>query len=188
MRYISEDEQIFIEELRKKGVLEEVGGHRLDLKCGVMSIICSDGDRAYDIFMHQAGIVREQCKDPRIHVFADNGGPLLLLPNSPIIPKGSTRARDLMRSIDGGYSLKQIPTVALIGHVPCGMADLNKVSLDRYIMLTLCGKMEIKTQLKRLGLKVACFLHIDYNGDKKRTYFLNKTRWAELFGHCPDKY
>lgn len=182
-----------IRKLRELGILEYVAGHQLSLKNGVISCFCSDCDRSADIYEHTRSIVREQCKDPRIHMLADNGGPLLIPKNSPANRSGSTRADDFLYSIEFAINKTQIHTLALVGHTPCNMAIERGISLFDTMALTLHAKMRIKMDLKSYSPKVACFYHVDYGEyathPKKRmkTYFISRKKFFKHF-HTLDIY
>ncbi|MEK7576400.1 MAG: hypothetical protein AAB482_01765 [Patescibacteria group bacterium] len=186
-RGLTTTERIIVKELKEQGVLKHVDGHRLSLEKGVISCFCADCDRSADIYAHQQGIVREQCKDPRIHMLADNGGPLLITKNSPANKVGRTRDIDFLDSIAFAIEKKGIQTVALIGHAICGVALEREIGLLRTIALILCAKSRIKQDLKRLDPKVACFYHVDYGefatdpSRPMKTYFIDKHEFARTF-------
>lgn len=187
MAGLSREDFEFIRKLRKLGLLEDVAEHQLSLKNGVISCFCSDCDRSADIFEHTRSIVREQCKDPRIHMLADNGGPLLIPKDSPANKSGRTRDIDFLDSIEFAIYKTQIHTIALVGHAPCNIAIDREISLFDTMALTLHAKMRIKTDLGRYNPKVACFYHVDYGEHaidpkkRMRTYFISRIKFFKYF-------
>lgn len=177
---LSEAELSFIQDLRRKGVLDNIDEHRLPLQDGVISCYCSDCDRSPDIYEHQCTIMRTQCSHTRIHALADNGGPLLIPRGSRAIRRGSTRDVDYIHSISFAMRMKRIKTIGLTSHIPCGIAAEHSIELSDVIALTLCAKTRIKQELASFEPKVACFLHVDY-GDRMKTYFISKNKFHELY-------
>lgn len=165
-----------VAELRSEGVLRDVDGHLLDQKDGVILITCSDGDRFFDIFQHQCRMQAEhrQGLDPRTHVFAWHGGALACAPCSPINKRDEDHLV-FLNQITAARNMKQIDIVALYAHAPCGAACASGISLEESLLLQMQAKAEIKN-LNR-GIKVACFFAVDYDGCKKRTYFLSRENW-----------
>jgi hypothetical protein len=174
---LSESDYRLIREWREFGVLQDVDDHRLDQREGVILITCSDGDRFCDIFAKQVRMVEGQCKDPRIHTFAWNGGILRIAPGSPANKPGRTTDEDLLDEVADARAMKGINLVAGYSHIPCGKAGACKISPEQVIRLHIAAKRRIK-ELNR-GIKVANFCHIDYGNGSKRTYFLSRCSWEE---------
>lgn len=181
----SADTQL-IKMLRDEGVLVDAEGHRLDSPNGVILISCSDGDQMVDIFHHTIHMLAKGGGKIRPHTFAYHGGGMLLDHDCPLCRK---RPYDeiFMEGIADARAMKDIDTVALLVHAPCGaarMANLNVVQVLHHVVQ---AKMRIKSRWP--DLKVGCFFHVDYppcndhaNG-RKRTYFLSKVAFDQWFKH-----
>ncbi len=175
---LSREDLTFIKELRKAGVLQNVEGHRLDQRNGIISVNCADGDRFYDIVQYQAKMQAGQRLDldPRIHSLSWHGGALACAPDSPV-NKRKLAYEVFLDQITDARAIKDINVVALGAHGPCGAAALCGINLPRSIRLHVRAKTKIKMLNK--GIEVACFFHVDYGNDKKRTYFLSRERWEK---------
>lgn len=175
MLKLSVEDSALVRELRRAGVLEDVEEHRLDQSNGIILITCSDGDQFFDIFAHQVKMQTDQRPtDPRIHVFGWHGGALACAVHSPV---NKRKHADLvfLDQIRAAREMKNINTVALYAHAPCGAADGNNVSLLEAFDLQVRAKAKIKTLNQ--GIRVACFFHVDYGNGVKRTYFLSRPKW-----------
>ena len=175
MLKLSAEDSALVKELRRIGVLEDVEEHRLDQSNGVILITCSDGDQFSDIFAHQVRMqTGQRPTDPRIHVFGWHGGALACACHSPI-NKREYAELVFLDQISAAREMKQINTVALYSHAPCGAAHGSNVNLVEAIALQISAKMKIKTLNQ--GISVACFFHVDYGNGAKRTYFLSRPKW-----------
>lgn len=174
---MSEKDKAAIEALRNEGILLDVEAYRLDQKNGVILISCADGDQMCDIFAHQVKAQIGQCKDPRIHTFGWNGGALRLAPKSRANKPGRSTAKDLLEDVRDARRMKNINTIALYVHAPCGKANACDISVIETLNLLMAAKEQIKKEND--GVKVACFFHVDYANEKKRTYFISRHKWLE---------
>jgi hypothetical protein len=173
MGHLSTEDRNTYNLLRKQEILLDVESHRLDLTAGVILVACSDGDQLPDIFSNISNSFAGQRSSPRIHTIALNGGALLLPENSPLV----TAHREdevLLEHIKVARELKNIDTVALYTHAPCGAGTLAGLTLEQELDLLLIAKTRVKETLP--GIKVACFCHID-RGESKRTYFVSRNKW-----------
>lgn len=170
----------WITKMRQDKILEDVDPHRLDQSRGIIMVACADGDQMPGIFQYQADS-QVQRTIPRIHTLSLNGGAILLAsPPSPILQWREDMV--LLEHIKTARRLKEIDSIALYAHAPCGAAYLAKLDFLEVARRL----MEAKTILKKTlnGATVACFCHIDY-GEKatekrrKKTYFLSRQRWTE---------
>lgn len=178
MSQLTNTDRSVAEALRKAQVLLDVFPPQLELARGVIMVACADGDQMPDLFAFETGLFKVAQVPPRIHELALNGGALLIAKDSPVRRAGG-EDDVLLRHIDDGRTLKEITTVMLYAHAPCGAAALARLDLRTAISLL----MEAKTRLKQelADLKVACFLHIDW-GDRKRTYFVSRDAWERWQG------
>lgn len=174
---LSERDLEMIRELRDFGVLDNVNGHSLSQKNGVIMISCADGHQMYDIFGHQLKMQEGHCQDPCIHTLAWNGGALRIPKNSPANKNGRTTHLDVLDDIRDSIAIKNIHTIALYVHAPCGKAQACGIDFLETIRLLIIAKAKLKNEID--NVHVACFVHIDFNNHKKRTYFISKHKWIE---------
>lgn len=175
MGKLSNEDRILIEELRRYGVLQDIDGHRLDQKHGAIILTCADGDQMHDLFHHHEKIITSNLSaTPRIHTLALNGGALLLPPASPLHQKFNEDLV-LLHHIKVARDLKEINTIVLYSHAPCGVAAQYNLSFFKVIQYLIEAKNLLKQDDKKI--KVACFCHVDYGDKKKRTYFVSRERF-----------
>lgn len=177
MAQLDEKSRQLFGQLRAAGVLADVQENLIDLKDGVIMVTCSDGDQMYDMFSQQAKWVEVQRKDPRIHLLALNGGAIHLGPNSPT-SREDREDKVIEKHIEGAVWLKNIQTVILYTHTPCGLAKMFNLGLYDVLEHLVAGKERLK--FKHPELKVACFVHVDREqGLGKRTYFVSRDKWRK---------
>ncbi|MDP1709439.1 MAG: hypothetical protein Q8L21_00945 [Candidatus Komeilibacteria bacterium] len=171
-----------ITDLRRANVLQDVAGHLLDQRQGVLLVTCPDGDHFFDIFSHQLHMQDGQCRHPRVHTFGWHGGALRLVPGSPANTEPEEH-QIFMREIREGRALKGINTVALYAHVPCGKAGERQIDLLQLMVLLIQAKAIIK--LMNNGIVVAPFLHVAYQNNRRRTYFVSRPEWDKWLDTTP---
>jgi hypothetical protein len=166
-----------LQSLRKRDVLRDIEGNRLAADNGVILVTCGDGDQFADLFQHKAGMVAGTTGKPRFHTLSLNGGALL-------IPKGSPFNQDipydqvLLENIREAVRLKDIFTVAVYVHAPCGKAKSASLDFADVIGLAVDAKRRIRDEVRVSGLKVAAFCHVDWE-DGKRTYHISAEAWDQ---------
>lgn len=168
-----------IQQLRKpevgSPVLQSLKGHRLDQRNGMVLISCGDGDQAYDMFTRKVSLQSDHREHPRIQLYCDNGAPSRLPHNSPASPAVSTYALELLNGMKFVMEQKGMETVALCSHVPCVHAQFHGLSVLDLLTLMVAAKDRIREHCAPFAKSIACFLHIDYKGEKgKKTYFVNR--------------
>jgi len=84
----------------------------------------------------------------------------------------------ILANLWAAIRMKQIKTIVLYIHAPCGAADHCGVSFRDELLHLIKAKRRIEWWLGYMGIKVACFCHVDYGAGKKKTYFI-KTRSTE---------
>lgn len=157
----------------KQGVLLEVKAHLIDESSGTIMVTCADGDQMTDVYRHHEGVCIHHRSDPRIHLFSLNGGAKLIAENSPLQMGGEDEI--LLKHMQFARVKKDIETVVLYAHAPCGAAYDHDLSFSDVLELLFAGKDRVKRTLP--GIKVACFCHVDYGDGKKRTYFVSRDAW-----------
>lgn len=185
-----------IESAKKFGVMREIKKTMPDFSNGVIAIFCADGDQFSETYHHLSPMVCEQCGTERIHPLNPNGGALVIPKNSPLadtslftgdFAKGTTLESlsatyrqdiPLLLNILTAVKFKDIKTVVLYVHAPCGAATLASMDFKSVMWHLAQAKKNVKSAFYSFKLKVPCFCHIDYgekdeNGlPKKRTYHI----------------
>lgn len=167
----------YIQKLKDIHILEDVQEHLLDQTNGVILVTCADADQMYDIFRYQVEMQNGYRSDPRIHTLAWNGGAIRL---PELSPANVINMSDIlfMREIADAAALKNIHTIALYIHAPCGKTQSCGMTFQQSIYLLFQAKIRIKREIARA--QVACFCHIDYGDLKKRTLFLNRQNFEKF--------
>lgn len=171
MAHLHEEDKAFLKKLRGEDILEEVEPKSLDLSNGVIAVVCADGDQFFDYYSHIASLAKEQLGRERTHILALNGAALLLANDWP----DKEEAIVLKRHISGAVDLKNIHTVLLYTHAPCGAAGVHHMDVRKILDLLTQAKENVK-QI-RSDIKVICLVHVDWGDGKKRTYFLSREKW-----------
>ncbi|MEK7188950.1 MAG: hypothetical protein AAB671_00380 [Patescibacteria group bacterium] len=174
MTVLSENDAAAIRSLRQNNVLQDVAGHLLDQRDGVILVTCPDGDHFHDIFSQQMMMQNRHRADPRIHPFNWHGGAIRLVADSPAnqYPNEHLIFLDEIRD---ARSLKSINTVALYNHVQCGKAASCGIDFLQLMRLHMRAKAAIREM--NSGISVACFLHVTYASGQRRTYFVSRPDW-----------
>lgn len=174
MSRLSIGEDMFFSRLRADGVLVEVNPCSMEVGNGVIVVACGDGDQITDYYTHMLSLCRpgqEVLERDRLHLEALNGGPVLL-------SKGWYRPVDgdvLEFHIAEAVELKRIHTVVLIGHAPCGAVAEQRIAPRDYINRLFDAKIRVEA-LNGVE-QVIVLVHVDWDGVKKRTYHLDKSKW-----------
>lgn len=76
--------------------------------------------------------------------------------------------------------MKKIRTVVLYVHAPCGAAQHAGLDFFDELRHLVAAKRFLKRRLGHLGLKVPCFVHVNFGGGQEETYFV-KTHEVEAW-------
>ncbi len=164
-----------IQELQEKGVLVSMRGEELRADAGTVPVLCSDGDRMLHLFTHLTDTCTTANFPVRPHLIAYPGAPILLSRHSPEI-LGMRIDRLFIHGIKTGPDMKNIQTVIIVPHWPCGMAKACNISLTRSLELAMNGKARVRRELPSLREVVAC-LHVDYGNGTMNVYHINHKKW-----------
>ncbi len=173
MAHLHEEDKNFLNQLRQENILEEVKPKSLDLSNGAIAVVCADGDQFFDYYNHVTSLAKEQLGRERVHIMALNGAALLLSNEWPDKEEGVV----LRRHINVAVDLKEIHTIILYVHAPCGAAGICHFDAKKVLDLLVQAKDNVK-QI-RPDIKVICFVHVDWGEGKKRTYFLSREKWND---------
>lgn len=171
-----------LRQMKVDRVLQGVQGHLVNAANGVIICACGDCDQERNYTAYLADTVHG-----RMHRLQLNGGPLSISPSSPLhldrddcgaeVPVGVA----MRTNIRGAVELKKIQSLVLVAHVPCGAADTAGMSVDEVLSALVAAKIELSERYAAtLGVKVACFLHVEWTmlGIERRpsTYFVSRER------------
>lgn len=156
------------------GVLLPTQKHCIENPEGTILVPCPDGDHFHDVYSQHCTL----CEIRRHHPLCLNAGALLLSKHSPI--RGAKMdGRTMLRHISGASKIKGMDTVVLYVHAPCGVAYGAKLDFFEVLRLLVEAKLRLRGQKKFAKLKIACFVHVAYQGPdfpnvRKRTYFVER--------------
>ena len=171
-----------IDSLIQFGVFKDIEGYRLDRSKGIILVCCADGDLFHDLYNHECRINLTQRGDnPRIHPLSRNGG-ILAYQKGNRINRYPDSYLEYMYEIGDSALMKEMPTIVIEGHGPCGAARLKNIIL----MAQLKTQMEMKAIIRERysGTDVASHFHVDYkgrNGKDRKTYHFGSAGWAEWY-------
>jgi len=146
---VTEQDLQFVAFLKEIGVLKDVTDTHIKMtkeRGGEIMCVCGDGQQFADIYAHRVrktGKIRPE--NHLAHIAALNGGPLLLSKKSPLYD------RAMEKSIIFAVLVNAIPNVALYGHIPCGMAYLEDITLLQNIELIIDGEKALLKQCQKLA-------------------------------------
>lgn len=171
MGHLHDHDKAYLVNLRANNILEEVEPSSMDLSNGIIIVACADGDQFEDYYSHIAGIAKDVIQRERVHVLALNGGAFLLSESWPSQKESEVLKNHLHTAVD----LKEIHTVVLYGHAPCGAA--GKCNFDVPTVLYHLAEAKDVAKSIREDIKVICFLHVDWGEGKKRTYHFSRDKY-----------
>lgn len=154
---------------------------------GMIITCCPDGDQFADTIGQISEVCLQHMPWPRIHTLTRMGGALVIPDNTPM-SRGQYGAQ-LVEDIFMSHRIKDIETVVLYAHAPCGAAMQANLNLAQVLELLTRAKLHMKHEIKRskLPLSVICFVHIDHGGEGKRkhTYFFPIGEWQLITSRMP---
>ncbi len=164
--------------LREANVLVDVHGHMLDAPNGIIPVVCPDCDQVDDIDGHIRKLLDESGGRVRPHSLKLHGGGMLISAACPL-DREFRIDEYLMKHIGVARNLKEINTIILYVHAPCGAAQLEGLGVVEILYHVVEAKKRVKatwpTDL------VSCYIHVDYANEKKRTYFLSRDAFERWF-------
>lgn len=159
-------------------VLDNIDGHKLDPKTGLIIVSCGDPDQFPEMYDYKvADILNSGCQK-RVTPMSPLGGALRIPMLSPANYATPYYGEYLMFDMKYLFDHKGISTVALYIHAPCAMArEAGNLSFEDIVRIAFTAKSHIKANIP--GVRVAVFCHIDYGDGKKKTYFIARQRWIQ---------
>lgn len=175
------DRQV-VEQLRIKCVFDNDDARKLTAPNGAIVIPCSDGDQMPDILAHQQKLAIDGGWPVRPHMPSLHGGAMLIAEACPLYRNFNVDAL-LLQHIREASSpeLKGIGTVVLYVHAPCGAARLAGLNLLQQISFLMRAKERVKEM--NSNYTVVCFVHIQHEDGRRRTYFISKDRWNDFWNN-----
>lgn len=166
--------RLVIQQMRAQHILRDERLDRLDGTNGIILVCCADCDQRKDLVGHQEEVCRHAFQKDRIHLLTEHGGALAVSPAYPLYPGHHVPGLMLKKIVDAS-EMKNIQTIVLSVHAPCGAANAANLGILDVIEHMMVAKQTIKTQLK--GFRVLCVLHVDYEDGRKRTYTISRQDW-----------
>lgn len=158
-----------LEEMKQEGILLDIDPDKAPSALGTLWNVCGDGEHSDDAVAFHMKIHKGRC---RHHLIASNGGLLQIPVDSPL--NRNHRGQNMLEDIVDGLKLKDIETVVLQAHWPCGAAGLANLSLVQYLELCLAAKHRVREYLEaETGVddpNVLLYFHAAYSTNRKRTY------------------
>lgn len=175
---LSAEELGLVRALREFGALEAIEGHKVPDSERVLICMCGDGHQAEDFLTHNGHC---GCGSLVRHLVAVNGGATRIRAN------GEVETEYLLGQIAGARELKQINTIILEAHAPCGMAIRDGLDVRGVFQALLGAKQIVREANQEANQKavVIAFFHIAYYDDLnevvRRTYFVNGKKMRAFF-------
>ncbi len=169
-----------IQQLRADGILEDEDARKVSLDNGAIVIPCSDGDQMPDLFSHDKTLAEQSGGKVRPHMPSLHGGAMLIADTNPLYRDFKVDEL-LLTHITQAVGMKDIHTVVLYVHAPCGAAGMAGLNVVQQLM----HLARAKERVLELGLdiKVVNKVHVDYGtlrenpARRRRTYFISRNKW-----------
>lgn len=175
---LSGNDRTTLGRLREASVLVDIDREKLcaAVSNGTILYFCGDCDQAPEFLRHLEGMLPAGC---RTHRKAEDGGALRLNPNVPIPSELRIDSQALI-GLKVTRWMKNISTLTLQNHYPCGMAELASQSLPD-VLWHLVETPDFVRKCANWGpALILPFFHVDY-GDKRRTYFAQAKTREEIY-------
>lgn len=153
--------------------------HLIDLSNGAIVVPCADCDQMDHVYEQVRKLCTIQNLLPRIHMLTANGGAMVLSPDWPD-PAGQRKAETLKEEIIEAREMKDIFTVLLFCHAPCGKASKLNMTVETTIRHLLKAKQVVKGMHPRNFVR--CIIQVDWQEQavdrpEKEIYFIPNERW-----------
>lgn len=156
--------------LENLGILQVHNGSKLETGNGIILVTCSDGDKILEFLGHIEGLIREGGGKFRPHIFAEHGGAMLIAEDCPLYRR--THADEfLLEQIADAHEMKNISTVILMVHAPCGAAKKEHISVVQELAYLVRAKRRVKELMPQLN--VSSFIDVHYQDGTKKIWFVS---------------
>ena len=133
--------------------------------------VCGDCDRCHENYDFYWNTLRDNGKDPRLHLVAINGGPLNLINAGYESDEWNTiiRAFIIEKQLRGSSLLKKLKRTILVGHWPCGQCEDWEMKIEDAVLRLAQATTFARRMLKQNGIEVVARVHFD-KGAEMNTY------------------
>lgn len=167
---LSPEDTLSVRTLEQANVLQKHDGSKLETGNGIILITCSDGDKILEFLEHIEEMVREGHGKFRPHIFAGHGGAMLIAEDCPLYRK--THADEfLLEQIADAHEMKDINTVILMVHAPCGAAKKGHISVVEELAYLVRAKKRIKQLMPQL--QTSTFIDVHFPDQQKKILYVN---------------
>lgn len=172
MMTLPESVLLQVQRLRDNLLLDEVDGHALDIaQRDAVLVTCSCCPDAGGIFRGHPSMRGHAGPARRFQTISLNGGPLLVAKESPL-NHSLHEDRVIIEHLRQTGRLDNFGVIALLSHLPClAVQDPILRVIDQLVR----AKVRLKWEL--VGMKAACFLHVDDGTENGHLYFVSQDRW-----------
>lgn len=154
--------------LERADVLQVHHGSTLETRNGVILVTCSDGDKILEFLEHVEELIREGGGKFRPHIFAGHGGAMLLAEECPLYRHAD---EFLLEQIADAHVMKDIHTVILMVHAPCGAAKKGKIDVIQELAYLVRAERRVNALMPQLN--VSSFIDVHYPNGNKKILFVN---------------
>jgi hypothetical protein len=185
MQRASERDREILDSLRNEFLIDHIPDQVKSLP-GVVHIMCSDPFRCPESHQNICRLIPKQVGNPNPIVFPlyYPGGSLILAPDSPVLPEGSTMDRDWIEAIRMAYEMFDIKAVLAEAHIACAKAYQKKLDAFRVCELNLAAKRRVEEEVP--GVQFYPLLHTHgfrvlqtdgFSEERMLTYHIPSEKW-----------
>ena len=167
---LSPEDGRFILMLERGGVLQTHDFSKLETGNGIILVTCSDGYKILEFLEHIEELIREGGGKFRPHIFSGHGGAMLIAEDCPLYRK-ECADQFLLSQIADAHEMKDISTVILMVHAPCGAAKKAHLTVVQELAHLVRAKHRVKSVMPQL--KVSCFIDVHYADGGKKILFVS---------------
>ena len=180
MQRTSDHDRQVLASLREDGLIDHLP-ERLNTLTAAVHIMCSDPFRCPESHQHICRLIpkREGSEEPTVFPLYYPGGALLLAPDSPVLPQGSTIDRDWITAIRMAYEAFGITAVLGESHIACAMAYRHRLDAFRVCELTLRAKRRVEEEVPGVEFFPLLHTHGFRGEERKLSYLIPLERWEE---------
>lgn len=174
MRIVNPDEQILLNQLKAAGIIAKLDPLQMEdgVLCG-----CGDRDRCGDLLKHHEAKLLEAGRSSRLHLVMLNGGPLNLVHRHQDDARATEAIHNFCFSqLRGGVQLKNLRRIILVGHWPCGQAELWGMPMEEAFHALARAADTTSYRLSDLSVEVVARIHL-HKADAMNTYHFRAKRW-----------
>ncbi len=176
---IDPESKDFLRACERDGRMVVPEPNKLDLSQGAVVVPCADGDQMEHLEDQLRAICIVQKVPPRYHKLTAHGGAMILSPDWPDTKPNNTRPQNLEEDILDAQAMKEMSTILLFGHAPCGKVGMCGVTVQESVRHLMQAKHRMKACSGPTRV-VRCLMQVDWGGGDKQIYFLPAERWSQI--------